>query len=204
MYELYASEESASDIIRGLLDEIGVPYKIHPISLAAGDQRRPEFLALNPVGRIPVLVDDGFVIFETAAIVLYLLDKHPLAGLAPALDTPERGTFYQWLVYMTNTLQPAYSRMYFPRRFTAAQDQAQGVRDQVDTDLAGIWQIIDDVLADHGPFMMGEQFSALDIYLLIMASWHLPEGSIAKKYPNVQRCIERLGDRPALKDLVDI
>jgi len=202
MYELYASRESASDIIRGVLDEIGAAYTVHGISLSAGDQHRPEFLAINPAGRIPVLVDDGKVIFETAAIILHLLDKHPQAGLAPVVGSSQRATFYQWLVYVSNTLQTAYSRLYFPERFTRRQDQTRGIRSQVDSDLAGYWRIIDTVLSAPGPFMLGAQFSALDIYVLVLASWHRPEGMIAEEFSHVQRCIDLVADRPAIKGLV--
>ena len=202
MYELYASTGSASDIIRGVLEEIGVAYKVYGIRLSAGDHRQPEFLALNPIGRIPVLIDDGRVMSETAAIVLHLLDKHPEAPLAPVAGTPERATFLRWLLYMSNTLQTAYSRHYFPERFTDQQDQVQGIRNRADKDLADYWRIIDNVLAEPGPFMMGRQFSALDIYMTILALWHEPAGMIAENFFCVQGCVDLVGNRPAIKGIL--
>ncbi|NQV46377.1 MAG: glutathione S-transferase family protein [Rhodospirillaceae bacterium] len=198
MYELFASKESASDIIEVLLEEIGAKYSIRNINLADGDQQTPEFLAINPTGRVPVLIDDGLVVFETAAIIFYLLEKHPGSALAPGPGTPERAAFLQWLMYMSNTLQTAYSRMYYPERFTSRQDQADGVRTQVDLDLAKIWQIVDDRLAASGPYMLGEQFSALDIYVLVMVTWHQPMDMIAEHFPNVQGCFDLVCERPSV------
>ncbi len=202
MYELYGKAGSISDVIRGVLEEIGAPYKIHKIDLSAGDQHQPEFRSLNPVGRIPVLIDDGQVISETAAIILHLLDQHPESSIAPATGAADRPVFYKWLIYIASTLQPAYSRFFYPERFTTEPEQVDGILQQVHVDLTSYWKIIDTVLANPGPFVMGRQFSALDIYLQVLASWHQPEGMIAEEFKNVDRCNRLVCDRPALKDLL--
>ena len=90
-----------------LLEEMGVPFELVLVDRAADAHKRPDYLKLNPNGLIPVLTDGDFVLYETAAICLYLCDRYPAAGLAPDLGSAERAQFYKWLVWLTNTLQTA-------------------------------------------------------------------------------------------------
>ncbi len=98
MYTLYYYPGNASLMPHMLLREIGAPFELQLVDRANNAQKSAEYLRLNPSGTIPVLVDDGAAIFETAAISLYLADRHPDAGLAPPPNSPERGQYYKWMV----------------------------------------------------------------------------------------------------------
>lgn len=92
-----------------LLEEIGAPYELIPMSLERGDHKTAEFLKLNPMGKVPVVVIDGKPVWESPAIVAHLTDLFPEAGLAPAPGTPERADFYRWLSFSTAVMEPAFA-----------------------------------------------------------------------------------------------
>jgi len=98
-----------------LLHEIGAPFELHLVDRAQREHKSPAYLALNPNGLIPVLVDGELVLYETAAICLHLADTHPAAQLAPPLASAERAHFYKWLVWLTNTLQATLLPLLLPR-----------------------------------------------------------------------------------------
>ncbi len=203
MYELYWSQGSAAVVPQAVLEEIGAPYRLRKVDLAAGEQHRPEFLALNPFGYVPVLVDGKTVLSETAAIVLYLCDKHPEAGLAPKAGSPDRAAFYRWLVFLANTMQTTLSRQYAPGRYTARPDQAAGVREKADENLDRYWQTIDDTLAAAGPYLLGDKYSACDAYMWVLGTWQDPPGSLLPRFANLRRCVDLVTARPAIGKLIE-
>ena len=106
-----------------LLEERGVPFELVLVDRAADAHKRPDYLKLNPNGLIPVLTDGDFVLYETAAICLYLCDRYPAAGLAPDLGSAERAQFYKWLVWLTNTLQTALIIYFYPERWVVERSE---------------------------------------------------------------------------------
>jgi glutathione S-transferase len=128
--KLYFSPGNANLAPHMILEEIGLPFELVVVDRAKNEQLSPEYLKLNPSGRIPVLVDDDLVLFETAAICLHLADTHPQANLVPALGTQQRAQLYKWLMYMTNTLQAELLTYFYPDRLcddanTATQIKAK-------------------------------------------------------------------------------
>jgi glutathione S-transferase len=103
---LYYAPGNASMTPHLLLEELGVPFELKPVDRANHAHKSAAYLKLNPNGLIPVLVDGDLVLYETAAIVLHLVDTHAEAGLAPAVGTTERAQFYKWLVWLAATVQP--------------------------------------------------------------------------------------------------
>ena len=151
-----------------------------PLRAEAGGSRQQcaqsptEYLKLNPNGLIPVLVDDDLVLYETAAICLYLTDKYPQFNLAPAAGTAARAHFYKWLMWMTNTLQPAVIMYFYTDRYTTSQDAASiaAIKAKTQERMGAMLKQLDDHLASSGgPWMMGEQFSVLDIYAFMLGRW---------------------------------
>ena len=108
MYTLYYSPGAASFAVHWLLLELDVPHRLEKIDLDGGQQRSEEYLRLNPNGRVPTLVVDGRAMYECAALMLLLADRHPDAALAPNVESPERESYCQWIVHLANTLQFAY------------------------------------------------------------------------------------------------
>ena len=102
-----------------MLEELGIPFQLDLVKRDEGALTSPEYLAMNPNGLIPVLVDGDTVLYETAAILLHLADTHPASKLAPRMASAERAQFYKWLIWLTNTLQPALIAYFYPHRWVA-------------------------------------------------------------------------------------
>ena len=157
-----------------LLEEMGVPFELVLVDRAADAHKRPDYLKLNPNGLIPVLTDGDFVLYETAAICLYLCDRYPAAGLAPDLGSAERAQFYKWLVWLTNTLQTALIIYFYPERWVVEGNAAAAaeVKAQAQRKIGGLLDQLDDELARHGgPWLLGENYSALDPYAMMLCRW---------------------------------
>src|SRR5919112_3078705 len=105
--KLYYNPQSRAAIAKWMLDECDVDYEIVPIDLQKREHKTPDFLEINPAGKLPALVDGDSRIFESAAICLYLADRFPEANLAPEIDAPERGRYLSLMVYSTSQLEPA-------------------------------------------------------------------------------------------------
>jgi GSH-dependent disulfide-bond oxidoreductase len=128
MIELYTSPTPNGYKVSVALEEMALPYTVHNISLMAGEQKTPEFLALNPNGRIPVLVDEGFPVFESGAILIYLAEK---TGLLMPVDVQGRSRVIQWLMFQMGGIGPMMGQAnvfyrYFPERIQPAIDRYHG------------------------------------------------------------------------------
>jgi glutathione S-transferase len=106
---LYFAPRSRSIRALWLLEEIGAPYDVVPLDLESADHKAPEILALNPMGKVPIVVVDGHPVWESPAIVAHLADLFPEAGLAPAPGTPDRADYYRWLSFATAVMEPAFA-----------------------------------------------------------------------------------------------
>ncbi len=133
-------------------------------------RRAPDYLRLNPNGRIPVLIDGDLVLFETAAIVLHLVDRHPEAGLAPLPGTSERAQFYKWMVHLTNTPQAEYRAWFYPWQHVADRAMAESVKQAAGERLGRMFKVIADQLGE-GPWLLGQRFSAADLFLFMLVRW---------------------------------
>ena len=157
-----------------LLEELGVPFELKLVDRASQAHKSAEYLKLNPNGLIPVLVDGELVLYETAAIVLHLVDTHPQVGLAPAVGTAERAHFCKWLVWLSASLQSQMPMYFYSDRYVAPgnADGAAQVKAAAETRIAGLVDQIDAQLASHGgPWLLGERFSALDPYAFMLCRW---------------------------------
>jgi glutathione S-transferase len=202
MYSLYFSPGSASMAPHAVLEEIGAPYTLKQVDISRDKPRDPEYLKLNPHGRVPTLVVDGKQsIYEAAAICMYLADRHPNADLAPAISDPRRGLYYQWLAYLTNTLQAEYLLYYYPERNTTNAAHAPEVKAKALEQLVAIWDHIDRALAKRS-YLLGDKLSACDLYLHMLYSWREPPMQLESGGRNVQRCTDLVAARPAVKRML--
>src|SRR5215471_8917490 len=103
----YSNPMSRGRIVHWMLEEIGAPYRFEVVNLEQGEHKKPAFLAVNPMGKVPALVHRGVVITEAAAMCAYLADAFPQAKLAPPTDSPARGTYYRWLFFGAGCVEPA-------------------------------------------------------------------------------------------------
>lgn len=157
-----------------LLEEIGAPFQLVLVDRLADAHKAPAYLKLNPNGLIPVLTDGELVLYETAAILLYLCDQYPKAGLAPAVGTPERAHFYKWLAWLTNTLQTTLIVYFYPERWVNEGNTAGAaeVKAQAERKAGTLLDQLDAELARHGgPWLLGEHYSALDPFAMMLCRW---------------------------------
>ncbi len=202
MLQLHYFPGNASLAPHMLLEEIGAPYELRLVDRARQAHKAPEYLKLNPNGLIPVLLDDDLVLYETAAICLHLADMHPQAGLAPPLRTQERAHFYKRLVWLTNTLQARLIHYFYPERLVGAGDPvaAAQVKARAETDVGAMLDQIDAELARHGqPWLLGEAYSALDPYALMLCRWTRGFARPARSLPHIAPYLQRVLARPAVQ-----
>jgi glutathione S-transferase len=185
-----------------LLEELGVPFELKLVDRANNAHKSPEYLKLNPNGLIPVLVDGDLVLYETAAIVLHLVDTHPAAGLAPAVGTAERAQFYKWLVWLAASLQSQMPIYFYTDRYVASGNTAGAAEVKAATErrIEGLIDQLDAQLASHGgPWLLGERFSALDPYALMLCRWTRSAKRPARTLPNLGPYLQRVLARPAVQ-----
>ena len=203
MITLYYFPGNASFAPHVLLRELGVPFALRLVDRAGGELKQPAFLKLNPNGVIPVLVDEGLVLYESAAICLHLADAHPQAELLPPLGTPERAQAYKWLIWATNTLQTALNDYFHAERKVDAgnSEGAQQVKAHAQARVGDLLAQVDQHLAVHGqPWFLGERFSAIDPFLFMLCRWTRGfSEQPARDYPHIAPYLARMLARPAVQ-----
>jgi len=200
MYRLFYALKSASMGVRTILEEIGVPYELIETSVAMDQPRPPEQLAINPNGWVPVLIWDEGSMYECAAITIFLCDRHPEAELAPTLDDPMRGRYLQTLVYFSNSIQNAYQLSYYPDRFADTPADEPSAMRRGARRLRETWQVIDDQIGE-GEWILGDRFSAADIYLFMLTTWlrQAKGHPSVDDFPNVKRVADKVLQRPSVQ-----
>ncbi len=197
MIELHYYPGNASLLPHMLLRELGVPFALRLVDRGQNAQTSAAYLKLNPNGKIPVLTDDGEAIFETAAIGLYLADKFPAAGLAPPPGAPSRGAYYKWMVHLSSAVQAEYRAWYYPHEFVDDAALAPHVKAAAGERLMAAFARIAAQLGD-GPWLLGERFSAADLYLLMMVRWGRTLPRPPRELPELGAHAERVLGRPAV------
>jgi len=186
-----------------LLEEIGAPFELVLVDRMADAHKAPAYLKLNPNGLIPVLTDGDLVLYETAAICLYLCDSYPQAGLAPAVGTVARAHFYKWLAWLTNTLQTTLIVYFYPERWVNEGNVAGAaeVKAQAQRKVGALLDQLDAELARHGgPWLLGENYSALDPFAMMLCRWTRGFSSApARDRPHLAPYLQRVLARPAVQ-----
>jgi glutathione S-transferase len=191
---LYHAAPSRSSIARWMLEEIGEPFDLHVLSLAKGEQQAPDYLAVNPMGKVPALKHGDTVITEAAAICTYLADEFPQARLNVPVGDPRRGTYLKWLFFAPSCIEPAITDRAFPRK----EEPRRGMLGYGDFDT--VMAVVAEAV-EPGPYLMGEQFTAADVVLGSTLRWGMMFGILPKR-PEFVAYVGRLEQRPALKRAV--
>jgi glutathione S-transferase len=189
---LYHAAPSRSSIVHWMLEELGEPYDVHLLSFANGDNRTPDYLAVNPMGKVPALKHGDTVITEASAICTYLADEFPRAKLNIPVGDPRRGVYLKWLFFGPSCIEPAIMDRAFPRK-EEARRAALGYGD-FDT----VIDVVAKAVSGKGPYIMGEQFTAADVVIGSTLRW----GVIFKLLPERPEFLAytaRLAERPALQ-----
>jgi glutathione S-transferase len=203
MYTLYYSPGTASLVVHLTLLEIGAPYQLELVDFSRNSQRSEAYLRLNPQGQVPTLVIDGVAYTESAALLMMLCDRHPDAHLAPPHGTPRRNEWYQWLVFLSNALGASYRNWFYPPDL-GATEHPPAVRAALQGRIEGLWTRIDAQLAARGPYLLGEEFSAADLLLIMYMRWSRNMPRTALEWPALKRFAKLLRERRSWQRLCDI
>lgn len=187
---LYHSPQSRSTTARWLLEEIGEPYDLHVLNLAKGEHKSPEFLAINPMGKVPTLRHGDALVTECGAIACYLADAFPAAGLAPPIGDPARGTYLRWMFFGPSCVEPAVVDKSLKREPGPPSRMGYGTYETTIDTLAKA--------VAPGPYILGDKFSAVDVTIGNNIRWMLMWKLLPDR-PEFTSYVERLLERPALQ-----
>lgn len=189
--DFYTNPMSRGRIARWMLEELGAPYETHVLSYGA-EMQTPDFLALNPLGKVPVIVHDGHVVSECAAICAYLATTFPDAGLGP--NQTERADFFRWLFFAAGPVEAAVLNHSFG--FTIPDGSEARARSGYGNSLDGVADMLATLFADGRDYVTGSRFTAADVYVGAQITWGLQFGTLPER-PGFADYAARLAARPA-------
>jgi glutathione S-transferase len=199
-FTIYGDLGSGAFSAEAALAEAGAPYEFHLVSLEKNDQTKPEFLAINPSGKIPALkLPEGQILTESLAILLTIADHFPNAKLLPPQASAERGTAYRWLSFMASEIYPMVEISDYPERFAPKGEAAEALRHKARERIRQRLLIAERMVA--GPWFLPSGFSILDIYATMFSRWR---GSLGKDWsteghiPKLDALAKELSKRPAI------
>jgi glutathione S-transferase len=185
---LYHSPNTRSTGALILIEELGAPYDLQVLNMKAGEQRRPAYLAVNPMGKVPALKHGEAIVTEQVAVYLYLADLFPEVGLAPPIRDPLRGAYLRWMVFYAACFEPAVVDRAAKHQPAPQMMSPYGDYDTMLGTLVG-------QLA-HAPHLLGERFSAADVLWGTALGW-TTTFKLVPELPEIMSYVQRVGARPA-------
>lgn len=198
MLILYHASQSRSVRPRWVLEELGVPYDLRRVDLAAGQQKTPEFLKVNPNGAVPALVDGDTRIFESAAICQHLADRFPDKRLAPPLGTPARAHYYQWIHFAMSTLEPPLMTIFVHTVMRPEAERLPQLVEPAREQLRAALAVLAQALAGR-TFIVGDELTVADVMVGSTLAWAQMLGLIDASMPATTSYLARLMARPAFQ-----
>lgn len=187
----YTNPQSRGQIVRWMLEETGIEYEVEVLEYS-GSMKAPEYLAINPMGKVPAIRHRGTVVTEVAAICAYLADAFPQAGLAPDVSDPLRGTYYRWLFFAAGPLEMAVTARMMKWEAPAERQGTLGYGNESLT-----LNALEGAIAGR-TWLCAEQFTAADVYVGSALRWGMMFGTIDKRAV-FEAYVSRLEARPALQ-----
>jgi len=201
-YTLYGAPGTASMCVHWMVIELGVPFEFVTLDFDKKAQHDPAYLKINPAGHVPALIVDGKAYSETAALLMWLAERHPERGFAPAIGAEDRALYLQWMITLANSLMPAFRLFYYADEGAGA-DNAEATKVQAASRIAKVFDRIDALLADGRPYLLGGTLSAADFLLGMLARWsrNLPRTAI--EWPHLKAYVMRLRALPSYRETHD-
>ncbi len=199
--KLYGRPGSGSGVVEAAIRLTGIECEIVDLPKWPDGEPPAELLAVNPLGQVPTLVlDNGTVLTESAAICVHLADLHPSAALSPALAAPERADFLRWMFYLSANVYMTLLRSYYPHRYTTDVAGAADVRDAANARVLVEWTVFAEALGDR-PFILGETLSVVDIYAAMLISWMEDLDAFCTRFPNLRALYDRVANHAGVRDV---
>jgi glutathione S-transferase len=196
--KLYYAPRTRAIRPRWLLEELSVPYELVRLDLSKREHKTAEYLKIHPHGAVPALVDGDLTLIESAAICMYLADKYPDKGLAPALGTPERGTYYQWVLYSMATVDPVITAFFMNKIFYPEEKRSPVAVEEAQKDFIEIARALSPAIAGK-EFLVGDRFSVADLLMGSLLGWSAAIGLSLSEFPDLKQYSKNLGARPAYR-----
>jgi glutathione S-transferase len=203
VYTLYYSPATASMVVHLALLEIGAPFRLEKVDFDTDAQHSPDYLRINPRGQVPTLVIDGQPYFESAALLMILAERHPEAKLAPPPGSALRPAWYQWIAFLTNALGATYRYWFYPPDLGSAE-HPPAVRDALRRRIEDCWGLVDAHLAAHGPYMLGAEFSGVDLLAIMYMRWSRNMPRPVTAWPALKRFADLMRTRRSWKRLYEV
>jgi glutathione S-transferase/GST-like protein len=182
-----------------ILEEVGADYERVVIDMEKGEEMQADYLAINPRGQIPALtLPDRSVVTESAAIVLYLADAFPEKGLLPPPGSAERAQAYRWLFYAVANIYESVERLYYSDHYAADAKSAESVEHSAREYMDNAWDLLETELID-GPYLLGDQYTVIDAYLLMLTRWHEQPQTLLSRCPKLKLPCDSVRGRPAVE-----
>ena len=199
MVKLYHVPGSRSARVLWLLLELGIEHEVVRLSMADGSQRSPEYLAINPLGRVPSLEDEGQTFYESGAIVQYLLERYGDGRFEPPIGSPDRARYLQWFHWGEATLLPPVVTMNANRFVLRPEDRSEKAIDVARRQLARIFAVLESALEGRA-FLVGDAFTAADLMVGYGVTLAQLVGELPDELPAVHGWLEGLAARPAYEE----
>ncbi len=197
-YTLYGRSGSGSAACEAVLALSGLPYEVVEVEKAADGRPPAEFMAINPLGQVPTLVlPGGKILTESAAIILYLADIAPHAGLAPLVDSAKRPVHLRWMVYLSANIYMNALNYYYSERYSTDPSAAAGIKASADQRIVQAWSVYEQALDEAG-LLLGDRLSAVDIYAGMLAFWRDDLAGFRTQNPRIARLMDRLVSHPVI------
>jgi len=203
MYTLYYSPGSASMVVHLALLETGAPFRLVRIDFDKDEQHGRDYLRINPRGQVPTLIVEGRPCFESAALLMLLAERHPEAKLAPPVGSELRADWYQWIAFFATAFGPVFRYWFYPPDL-GASDHPPAVREALQKKIEDSWALVDAHLAAQGPYMLGAQFSAVDLLATMYMRWSRNMPRPAHTWPTLEVLADLVRARPSWKRLYEV
>jgi glutathione S-transferase len=198
MFKLYARPNAGSAAVEALLAECGAAFEIIDILREPDGTVPRSFLQINPRGEVPTLrLADNSIMTESAAMMIYLADLHPAAGLAPSATSPLRPRYLRWMLYFATGVYMADLRMYYPARHSTDAGHADAIKAKAIEDMERDYDIFAEALGE-GPFILGQSMSAVDIYAAMLVSWAPDVSKLFARHASIKHLYELVKARPLI------
>jgi glutathione S-transferase len=194
MFTLYMRSGSGSAAVEAVLAECEVECSL--VEVPRSGQGFEDYLAINPRGEVPSLrLPDNSLMTESAAIVIYLADLHPQAKLAPAVNSPLRASYLRWMLYFASAVYMTDLRFFYAARYSTDHSAEAGIKAKAEIDLNRDFDIFANALK-QGPYILGEVFSAVDLYAAMLMSWMPDISALFARHQNLERYYSLIAARP--------
>jgi glutathione S-transferase len=198
--KLFYSPGACSLASHIILEELQQPYEVAKVDLKAHRVDSEDYYKINPQGAVPALrLDDGSLLTQNSAILLYLADLAPQQQLIPKVGTRERIRAQEWLAFITADLHKLFAPLFSSERFVSSQDSQAELKSNAIKSIQQAMNIVEHKLKDRDLYAMGEHFSVVDAYLFVMYLWMKHFHIVTNTWPNFSKIMQRVAERPSVQ-----